>query len=373
MSKDELLFPDNDSNEAETSSQETPISGHSRPWKILVTDDDPEVYDITALVLKGVSYKNRPIQLLNAQSSKEAHKILKQHPDIAVIFLDVVMETESAGLDLVHTIREELKNHEIRIVLRTGQPGQAPEKKVIVNYDINDYRAKTELTSQKLFSVTISALRGYMDIVSLKSSHDATVTVLAALAEYKDTDTGEHILRVGALSSQIARQLKSNGCYVEQLTGLFLKQIGPASMLHDVGKVGIPDSILLKPGRLDADERVVMEKHAVYGRDILDRGGETLDETSYLFMGAEVAATHHEHYDGSGYPKGLKGEEIPLSGRIVAVADVYDALTSKRPYKNPWPSIKAIEYIKDLSGKQFDPVVVEAFLDVMSERQQKAS
>jgi signal transduction histidine kinase len=140
------------------------------PWNILIVDDDDEVHQITRVVLADCSFKGRPLNFLSAYSAAEAEKLFAEYPDIAVVLLDVVMETEFAGLQLVRKIREDFGNLKVRVILRTGQPGQAPERKVIIDYDINDYKAKTELTAQKLFTTMISALRSYQDIVTIETS-----------------------------------------------------------------------------------------------------------------------------------------------------------------------------------------------------------
>lgn len=150
----------------------------STPWRILVVDDDEDVHSVTRLILTKITFKNRPVELLSAYSALEAQEILSREKNIAVILLDVVMETDDAGLRLVKIIRDELKNHEIRIILRTGQPGQAPEERVVVDYDINDYKAKNELTSQKLFTAIISACRAYETIMSLNKTHRGLEKIL---------------------------------------------------------------------------------------------------------------------------------------------------------------------------------------------------
>ncbi|MFA7431402.1 MAG: DUF3369 domain-containing protein [Rhodospirillaceae bacterium] len=526
---DDLLFADDDSDLFDQSEM-TGIPHRSGPaWKVLVIDDEPEVHSMTGMVLADVRFRGRGVELISAHSGLEAREVLTKTPDVAVILLDVVMETDDAGLQFVRFVREELANKKVRIILRTGQPGQAPERDVIVDYDINDYKAKTELTAQKLFTTMIASLRSYEDIMALElnrqglqkiidasaslfqvrsmqtfasgvltqlsalldvgvsgilcaqrggfmrpnapadadskavfvlaasgvyeecpdhrqgvvddavmdvingvlanrqstygddflalyirtpnnrevvaylhtgrtlndldeklvevfcgkvsvgfdnlwlydqlcRAQQATVLALADLAEYKDNDTGEHVLRVERMSERTARSLRNLGAYPDIIDDLFLDQIGMASILHDVGKVGIPDSILQKPGRLDPEEWAVMQTHAANGAGILERSARLVDGTTYLSMGAEIAAGHHERWDGNGYPRGLSGEDIPLSARIVAVVDVFDALISRRPYKEPWTMEDAMEYLKSQSGRQFDPQVVLAFLNVLQEQ-----
>jgi len=171
------------------------------------------------------------------------------------------------------------------------------------------------------------------------------------VAEFRDTDTGRHTFRIGQASVMIGRELGLPEDRCEQLYY--------ASLLHDIGKIGIPDSILLKPGRLDESETRVMQGHTRIGAEILDRKDHSLFDTA-----KRVALYHHERWDGSGYPEGLAGEAIPLVGRICAVADVFDALLSKRPYKEPWPLDEALGEIAARGGTQFDPTIVAAFMRV---------
>lgn len=170
---------------------------------------------------------------------------------------------------------------------------------------------------------------------------------LARAGEFRDEDTGSHIVRIGKLSRHIAEVLglHESECDIIEV----------AAPIHDIGKIGIPDSILRKPTPLTEVERKTMENHTLIGYDILKNG-----TSKYLQRGAEIALSHHEKFDGSGYPHGTGGQEIPLSARIVAVADVYDALTHRRPYKLAWPKTKVVEYMKQLSGKHFDPDCVGA-------------
>jgi response regulator RpfG family c-di-GMP phosphodiesterase len=486
-----------------------------RLWRVLIVDDDVDVHAVTRLALRNVSFKGRELELFSAYSGREAYDILRDTPDIALVLLDVVMETDDAGLILARRIREELHNSIVRVVLRTGQPGQAPEQRVIIEYDINDYKAKTELTTQKLFTTVISALRAYeslnmlersriglgkilagatnlyqihslrefasgvlnqvsaiLDVGAdgvlclmqgdtgvttvvaatgnysalgdeermptahplwpaiakafaekksqfehpanvlfihtqenrevaisvtppwplaqiqrdllevfcqriaaafdnlymfgqLRKAQEATVVALADLAEFRDSGTGGHVRRVQLLSSSLAQRLHDRGVYPDELTPELLDMIGLASILHDVGKVATPDHILLKPGIHTAEERAEMQTHAAVGRSILERAAGMVDGVSYLTYGAEIAGGHHEHFDGNGYPNQLKGRAIPISARIVAVVDVFDSLLHERPYKEPWPHTEVMSYITERAGKQFDPEVVAALLDLI--------
>ena len=197
----------------------------------------------------------------------------------------------------------------------------------------------------------------------------AMVIALASLAEHKDQDTGDHIMRVAIMTDEIVQVLGELGYYPEIITPEFERHISTASILHDVGKIAIPDSILKKPGKLDTDERRFVETHTLRGQKVLEKASRILDDHNYLLnLACEVALYHHEHYNGKGYPMQIAGQEIPLSARIVGLVDVFDALTSERAYKKAWPEQEAISYINNQSGEQFDPLVIEAFLKVMEYR-----
>jgi len=502
MENDDLIFAD------EAKKSEQPAS--DRPWKLLIVDDDEFVHKVTTMVLEDYTFEGQELQFLQAFSAEQGKALLREHSDIAVILLDVVMETPQAGLELADWIRNELENHMIRIILRTGQPGEAPEQEVIFQYDINDYKEKSELTSQKLATTVTTAIRSYRDIrtiernraglarivevsptifktqslgefasgvLSLLSStislEDNTILARASgLAASKSNGRFEVIASTGIFESERgslldeivdqdaiecirrAAEQKSNffsgdcfaGYYrtpsgseniiylrgigpIEQgdkdLIGLFSSNISVAfdnidlnraiadtqrellftlgevvetrssetanhvrrvaeysyllglkmgmphreaeafklaSPMHDVGKIGIPDSVLLKPGKLDANEFNVIKTHTQVGYDILKGSDRPV-----LQIAATVALEHHERWDGKGYPNGLKGEEISLVGRITMLADVFDALATERVYKKAWPMDEVLAFLKDNKGTMFDPRVVDVFMDNLDE------
>jgi HD-GYP domain-containing protein (c-di-GMP phosphodiesterase class II)/HAMP domain-containing protein len=190
----------------------------------------------------------------------------------------------------------------------------------------------------------------------------AAVEGLAKLAESRDPETGDHLVRMSLYSAILADELGKEDIYRERITPAYVRDIFRFAPMHDIGKVGVRDDVLLKPGRLDANERTEMERHPVIGGQVLRRSEEQMNALGHSIFqtGIEIAEGHHEKFDGSGYPAGLAGETIPLSARIIAVADVLDALTSKRPYKEAWPMEKALETIYNDAGKHFDPAVVGA-------------
>ena len=301
------------------------------------------------------------LYFIHAYSGIEAKIRLIEHPDIAVALLDVVMENDSAGLDLVRVIREDFHNENIRLILRTGNPGQAPEESVTLSYDINDYRGKTELTAQNLRTVIITALRSYQSILTIKGLHkeiDETqkelIYTLSEIAESRSVDTGNHVKRVGAVSAFLAQALELSEAEVANMK--------LAASMHDLGKLAIDDAILNKPGKLTESEFNIMKNHCRYGYEILK-----FSQRDLLKMAAIISYEHHENYDGTGYPRGLSGEEIHIFSRIVALADVFDALSVKRVYKESWPLDKILEYIKEQSGKKFDPKVVSLFFEHFEE------
>ena len=198
----------------------------------------------------------------------------------------------------------------------------------------------------------------------VQRTQDATILSLASLAETRDNETGAHILRTQRYVKVLAERLAGHPRFKTVLDARSIDLMYKSAPLHDVGKVGIPDAILLKPGKLTPEEWEVMRQHPMLGAHALTAAEKELGETSFLRYAAEISATHHEKWDGSGYPNGLAGDAIPVSGRLMAVADVYDALISARVYKPAWPHEKATEAIRDGAGTHFDPDVVEAFLAI---------
>jgi len=201
--------------------------------------------------------------------------------------------------------------------------------------------------------------RSYSD---LNDARTATVLGLAKLAEYRDRETGQHLERIREYSRVLAGQLARHPKYRDYITPAYVQDIYLSSILHDIGKVGIADRVLCKPGRLTAAEFEEVKRHTTLGGEALRAVEVQLEGESFLTLGKEVAFNHHEHWDGRGYPRGLRGQEIPLSARIVAVADVYDAVTSRRVYKRSYTHAEARGLIAVDRGRQFDPDVVDAFL-----------
>ncbi|MBN2510205.1 MAG: DUF3369 domain-containing protein [Spirochaetales bacterium] len=501
-SQNQLVFEDESDHEASFCPVDT--------WKLLIVDDEEDVHVVTSLVLRNMEFMGKTLEILRAYSAGEAQEILSRTPGIAAALIDVVMETERAGLELVKWIRTELGDHDIRLILRTGQPGYAPEKEVIIEYDINDYKEKTELTSQKLHTSITTALRSYGHLKTLSRSEsglhqildasktlfdvhsvhafvagvltqltallkfedpalyvqvsglaagsvEGSLVILAGTGEYKDIsgkplsslrnttllhlikkaassrkslfkdnyfigyfktkmgsenilclnckkdldavekdlirlfsthisvafdniylnqeiedtqeeilytlseivetrsrETGYHAKRVGMMSRLLAR--------AAGMSEYDQKVIALAAPLHDVGKIGIPDGILLKEGRLNHNEFDIIKTHPDLGWEMLKGSRRKILETA-----AVIALEHHEYWDGSGYPRGLRAENIHPMARIVCVIDVFDALVHIRSYKEAWDYSKAFAFLKQNAGTMFDPALIETFMTVKEE------
>jgi putative two-component system response regulator len=298
--------------------------------------------------------------------------------DIDLVLTDVTMPGMD-GFEVVRRIREHAQCHDVPVIMVTGMSSKSDRLRA-VECGANDFigkpyeRTEVEIRvrAQLMFKDMKDALKRHNEelevIVQRRTgelqaafqrasaaeretyeAHVDTISRLAAAAEYKDEDTGTHIVRIGRYCSVLARGLGLPDAEVHLLER--------SSVLHDVGKIGIPDAVLLKPGKLTREEFDVMKQHTVIGAKILEGSVSELIEA-----GRVIALTHHEKWDGSGYPRGIAGEEIPLWGRICAVADVFDALTSERPYKLAFSNEKALAIINEDSGTHFDPQIVEVFL-----------
>ncbi|MFO7748830.1 MAG: DUF3369 domain-containing protein [Desulfobacteraceae bacterium] len=497
--ENELLFADEEIKAAAFS------RAKGRPWKILVADDEKEIHEITRIALQSYTFEERPVELHHAFSGRGARKILEQEKDIALILLDVVMERDDSGLALVRYIREELGNSVVRILLRTGQPGKAPEQEVIARYDINDYKAKTELTAQKLFTAVTASLRGYSNLrliehnrIGLKRIIDSTASIFKATSVYHfasgvlaqllgilkpDSDaaadfssayavsffdeemkivagTGKYAGRLEEETGKVlpgdvlaeVETLKETGGDLfskDMYVGVFKTSEGATSLLylsgcrnlsavdrnlvriytnsvsigfdnvslareiidtqkeviytlgeivetrsketanhvtrvaevcyrlarrygmdeksaemlklaspmHDIGKIGIPEAILHKPGKLTNEEFDIIKTHAEMGYDILKNSRRQIMKTAAI-----VALQHHEKWDGTGYPRKLAGENIHIYGRIAAIADVFDALTHERCYKEAWSLDRVKALFARERGRHFDPRLMDLFL-----------
>jgi putative two-component system response regulator len=318
--------------------------------RVLVVDDDPQVRTIVSALLERHGY-----DCAQAASVPEARERLAESP-VELVISDVTMPGES-GIDLARYLSVSCPEVAVLMMSAMDDPAIAHGA---VELGAHGYIVKPFNISQLLIDVSSALHRHHLDrtrtretALELRRSREETLRRLAKAAQFRDGETGRHIERMGDYCGAIATQL---GLDVERVE--LIRLAGP---LHDVGKIAVPDWILLKPGPLTHDERALMEKHAEVGYLILNGSGE-----EQLELAALMALTHHERLDGSGYPAGLEGEDIPLDGRIAAVADVYDALTTDRVYRPAVSSTEAAAHLDEGRGTLYDVEVVDALLEIVA-------
>lgn len=233
-----------------------------------------------------------------------------------------------------------------------------------VLFDVTDYVRLNEDLQESVDNHRMVNEKLQATTSVLQKTQSTAMKSLAALAEYRDLETGKHLYRISEYNGALSAEVYRHQPFKFNISEEYIDDMHLSSMLHDIGKVGVPDSILLKESTLTPAEWTVMKKHTIWGWTILNEADQELGKQSFLTLSSRIALHHHERWDGTGYPHGLSGSEIPLSARITAIADVYDALTSKRPYKEPWMHEQAIEEIIAGREKHFDPVLVDMFLGI---------
>ncbi len=316
--------------------------------RILVVDDDDLALEALSFALTEAGHE--PVIARNGQEALET----LDGGSCRLAISDWVMP-QMDGLELCRQVRSGEFGGYIYIILLTSRDASADIVEGL-SAGADDFLTKPFDPAELRVRV-----RAGERILSLET-RDVAIFAMAKLAESRDPETGEHLERMRNYSSIIARHVPTMAKFREQVSPDFARLIYLTSSLHDIGKVGIPDSVLLKPGRLSDREFEIMKTHATIGADTLDAAVQQHPGVGFLRLARDIALTHHERFDGSGYPSGLIGEDIPLCGRVVALADVYDALTSKRVYKHAFSHDVARSMILDEAGKHFDPEVVEAFL-----------
>ncbi len=316
--------------------------------RILIVDDDPIALELLRDTLADAGH-----EVVTAADGRDAIAILL-HAHCQVVISDWEMPRLD-GLGLCDAIRNGGLESYTYVILLTVHNATAQRVRGL-SAGADDFISKP-FEPQELLARIHAAER----ILSLET-RDVAIFALAKLAESRDPETGAHLERVMNYCRALAQQLPAMGHFTEEIDAEYLRLLYSTSPLHDIGKVGIPDSVLLKPGRLSDREFEIMKTHAALGAQTLDAALARFPKTKFLRMARDIAASHHEHFDGSGYPAGLKGDDIPLCGRIVSLADVYDALTSKRIYKDAFGHDIAKGIIMKESGAQFDPRVIDAFL-----------
>jgi putative two-component system response regulator len=346
------------------------VANDVRGCNVLVVDDSIEQLRILATLLRRGGLVPRPI----TSGSLAIEAAVADPPDIVLLDMDM---PEMSGLDVCRWFKQDTRLQNIPIVFISGlqgtcdkvegfragavdyicKPFQEVEALARIKTHLHLGRLQVELTwyNQQL------AQRISEQVKVVTASQLATIFALAKLAEARDDETGQHIERVQTFGRVLAERMREQGTHAEQLTIAFIDTLYQTASLHDIGKVGIPDAILLKPGRLTKEEFAEMQKHCAFGANTLAEVLKRHPDNQFLRMGVDVARSHHEKWDGSGYPDGLKDTAIPLSARIVALADFYDALTSKRCYRSALSHEETCRMIEEGSGTHFDPDVALAF------------
>lgn len=342
-------------------------------FNIMIIDDKKDNLRLLSQILQRDEYKIRPVN-----SGKTALlAAAEEKPDL--VLLDIMMP-EMDGFEVARNFKEDirLKNvpiiflsalSDIENIIRSFDEGgidyitkpffsEEVKKRVETQLRLVEMRKKLEDANKNL------SIKVYEQIKEITDAQLAIIFALAKLAEYRDDDTGKHLIRVRKICRILAQHLRQKEKYKDQIDDEFIENIYTVSPLHDIGKVGIPDNILLKPGKLTPEEFEIMKTHTELGSKAIKDVAQEYKSNNLLKMGCAVAKHHHERWDGNGYPEGVKGEEIPLCARIVAVADVYDALRTKRVYKEPFSHEKSRDIIINSSGGHFDPGIIEVFLEV---------
>ena len=361
--------------------------------KIMVVDDEPLVLQILLKCLQSAGYRDCVVE----QDSRRAlERMQQEQPDL--VLLDICMPHVS-GLEILQTRQATPAMQFTPFIMMTASDDSATRRRALelgasefLNKPLDPSDLALRVKNALLVKAHQDHLQNYAEELTeqvrrrtaeLERSREQIIRCLARAAEFRDNETGKHVVRVGKYAAVIADELGFDAA--------FCRRIELAAQLHDVGKIGVPDSILLNPGKLDAAAYQEMQRHCHLGSAIIEplardelqtlkdepRGGSLAKggkQSSLLIMAANICKTHHENWDGTGYPNGLQRNEIPIEGRITAVADVYDALTSHRPYKPAFSTKKSLQLIRDGVAKQFDPAIVTAFLgrvvDIEKIRQQ---
>jgi putative two-component system response regulator len=337
---------------------------------VLVVDDAPA----NLTLLAGLLQPHCRVKLA-ASGQKALELVARARPDL--ILLDVMMP-ELDGYEVCRRLKADPATRHIPVLFLTAmsQPEdeargfevgaadfiQKPISPAIVQARVRTHLQikayQDELTERNAWLHDALAQR----MAQVDQLREATLHVMISFAEFRDEETGNHVKRTQEYVRTLATRLFEDGAHPEVLHADSIEHIAKSAPLHDIGKVAIPDHILLKPGRLDADELVIMRQHAMHGWEMLRRAAQRMgDDDGFLRHAMDIARHHHEKWNGEGYPDRLAGEAIPLSARLMAVADVYDALISRRPYKAPMPHEQAVAFIREGAGNHFDPQVVDAF------------
>jgi len=351
--------------------------------QVLVVDDTPDNLALMSDLLRDTC------KVRVANSGERALRLLANGPLPDLILLDIMMPGMD-GYEVIRQLKANPTTRDIPVLFLTAK-SEVEDERIGLALGAVDYLTKP--VSHAILQARVKihlALKAQADFLRDKSAfleaevarrtrevlavQDVTIHALASLAETRDNETGNHIRRTQHYVKLLAQHLSTHPRFAAQLTETYIQGLFKSAPLHDIGKVGIPDSILLKPGKLTAAEFEIMKTHTTLGRDALERAEKELGTSvDFLSIAKEIAHSHQEKYDGSGYPQGLAGDAIPLAARLMAVADVYDALISRRVYKEPFSHDTSVTVMKQGRGTHFDPDVLDAFLALQSEFQQIAA
>ena len=340
---------------------------------ILAVDDTPD----NLVLIKGILIDDYIIKA--ATNGATALKIAQSKPP-DLILLDIMMP-DMDGYEVCKCLKENKLTRNIPIIFLTAMTEVADETKGLelgaadyITKPISPPILKARVSTQIQLKGARDCLQQQNQILEEKVAkrtqqisqlYDVTMVAMGAMAESRDPETGNHIRRTQNYVRALANQLSTHPRFKEYLTPEVIELLYKTAPLHDIGKVGVPDSILLKPGPLTEEEFEIMKLHTTYGRDAIQSAENMLDEPdTVLYLAREIAYSHQEYYDGNGYPDGLSGDDIPISARLMAIADVYDALVSERVYKPAFSHQESVEIIKSESGTHFDPDMVTTFLEI---------
>jgi putative two-component system response regulator len=345
-------------------SNNDPIRGN-----ILVVDDVPANLTLLSGMLKEKGHRVRPVP-----NGKLALKAVENEPP-DLILLDITMP-EMDGFEVCRKLKQDKKFRDIPIIFISALTETLDKVKAFGSGGVDYVTKPFQFEEVEARVETHLKLRRYQahleDLVEeqvkdISDSQISTIFALSKLSESRDKETGKHLERVQIYCKMLAEKLSRQEPYNSVIDAAFIHNIFNASPLHDIGKVASPDHVLLKSSKLTEEEFAIMKKHSLVGANTMEAVQQMYEKNAFINMGISIARSHHERWDGAGYPDRLKGEEIPLAARIMAIADVYDALRSNRCYKGPFSRDRSREIIEDGSGTQFDPVLVKAFLALEEE------
>ena len=346
---------------------------YSKP-RILLVDDNK----INIIILETILAEDYNVSV--ALSGADALEVVSHEEIPDLILLDIMMP-DMDGYEVCRRLKQDVATRDIPVIFVTALNDVSDEAKGLslgavdyitkpLSHALVKARVKNQLELKRHRDHLEELVRERT--LELEITQEVTIECMASLAECRDPETGGHIKRTQNYIYALAEKMSANPKYGAYLDDKAIKLIYQSAPLHDIGKVAIRDSIFLKPGKLTDEEFDAMKKHTTYGRDTIQAAATKLGRNSFLRYAEEIAYTHQEKWDGSGYPRGLQGVDIPISGRLMAVADVYDALISQRVYKKPFTHTEAVNIILDGKGNHFDPEMVDAFMSIEEEFRQIA-